>query len=85
MPAEWPCPWLSCGLVMRMPGCMQELLRLLSRRQHHSMPLAMLEEQKLTSSPFPAQFHIKDCAGRGLVNVVHAPAGKLVQLVRRRK
>ena len=63
----------------------QEVLRLLARRQQHSMPLAALEEHKLASSPFPAQFHVKDCTGRGLVDVVHAPAGKLVQLVRHRR
>ena len=63
----------------------QELLRVLSRRQHRNMPLVELEATKLSSSQFPAVFHIRDCAGRGLVDVVQAPAGKLVQLVKRRR
>ena len=62
----------------------QELLGILKRRQHHVMPLADLEQKKLYSSQFPAAFHIKDCVGRGLVDVVAAPAGRLVQQVKQR-
>ena len=64
---------------------MQELMQLLRRRQHHNMLLRELEPVKLRSSRFNALFHIRDCAGRGLVHLIDAPGGKLVELARRRK
>ena len=58
---------------------------MLRRRQLHSMLLHELEPVKLRSSRFNTVFHIRDCVGRGLVRLVEAPGGKLVELPRRRK